>query len=355
MYEVLVREAAARFGLGDKALQVLQMLLAYMTARDRGGLAGFLEKFKAAGLGPVIQSWLGGGPTAQPISNSQIETVLGSSGGLLPLITERLDLDRDNVASALGYLLPAIVGRLTPGGSIVNTLPPEVVELAQAGETLLAAPVRPRQATVASGGLMRWLPWVVVALAVVFGLSYLGRDKGGEAPAADTPPAAASDAAAGGALEPPAVEATPQAAPSVETPVEAQPPVEEAPAAAAEPLGAAVQALQVDGQPAVNVYFESGKTEVDAVFDTAAAELVEHLKTHAEARAVISGFNDSTGDAAANAELSKNRALAVQAALVAAGVDEGRTELLKPLDTSTPAVGNGDAAAARRVEVRLAP
>lgn len=80
MFDVLIREAGARFGLGDKALPVAQMLLAYMTNRDTGGLAGFLEKFKAAGLGPIIQSWLGGGPSAQPVSNSQVETVLGGSG-----------------------------------------------------------------------------------------------------------------------------------------------------------------------------------------------------------------------------------------------------------------------------------
>ena len=80
MFDVLIREAGARFGLGDKALPVAQMLLAYMTNRDTGGLAGFLEKYKAAGLGPIIQSWLGGGPSAQPVSNSQVETVLGASG-----------------------------------------------------------------------------------------------------------------------------------------------------------------------------------------------------------------------------------------------------------------------------------
>ena len=45
MFDVLIREAATRFGLGDKALPVAQMLLAYMTNRDTGGLAGFLEKF----------------------------------------------------------------------------------------------------------------------------------------------------------------------------------------------------------------------------------------------------------------------------------------------------------------------
>ena len=59
MFDVLIREAGARFGLGDKALPLVQMLLAYMTAKESGGLAGFLEKFKAAGFGPIIQSWLG--------------------------------------------------------------------------------------------------------------------------------------------------------------------------------------------------------------------------------------------------------------------------------------------------------
>ena len=140
MFDVLIREAGARFGLGDKALPVAQMLLAYMTNRDTGGLAGFLEKFKAAGLGPIIQSWLGGGPSAQPVSNSQVETVLGASGGLLSMITARLGVNRDNVTSAIGYLLPAIVGKLTPGGSLPANLPPEVASFAAAGQSLLAAP-----------------------------------------------------------------------------------------------------------------------------------------------------------------------------------------------------------------------
>ena len=155
MFDVLIREAGARFGLGDKALPLVQMLLAYMTAKESGGLAGFLEKFKAAGVGPVIQSWLGGGPSAQPIGNSQIETVLGASGGLLSLITGKLGLGRDNVASALGYLLPAIVGKLTPGGSIPSSLPAEVTTLAAAGQSLLAAPPPSSAvAPAAGGGLM---------------------------------------------------------------------------------------------------------------------------------------------------------------------------------------------------------
>ena len=65
---------------------------------------------------------------------------LGGTGGLLSLITSRLAVNRDNVTSAIGYLLPAIVGRLTPGGSVPATVPPEVASLAAAGQSLLAAP-----------------------------------------------------------------------------------------------------------------------------------------------------------------------------------------------------------------------
>lgn len=381
MFEVLVREAAARFGLGDKALQVVQILLAHMTSRDRGGLFGFLEKFKAAGLGPIIQSWLGGGPSAQPISNSQLETVLGSSDGLLSLITDKLDLERDSVTSALGYLLPAIVGRLTPGGSLSAALPPEVKSLAEAGEQLLAAPAVAAPVASSGGGLSRWLPWLIVALAVVFGLFYLGQGKDGGEPAPAEPPAAAvtdevapaepappaaeeaaapAEPAPAAAEEAPASEAAPaQPAPATE-PAEAseasqvpEEPASAAPAAGAtEPEGAAVVALQVEERPALTVYFDVGQTQVAPDFAAQAVALVDYLKEHADVQAVISGFNDPTGDAAANEALSKNRAEAVQAALVAAGVDEARTVLEKPLE----ATGTGASdAASRRVEVVLRP
>lgn len=66
MFDVLIREAGARFGLGEKALPLVQMLLAYATNKANGGLMGFLEKFKAAGFGPIIQSWLGGGLQLSP-------------------------------------------------------------------------------------------------------------------------------------------------------------------------------------------------------------------------------------------------------------------------------------------------
>jgi outer membrane protein OmpA-like peptidoglycan-associated protein len=98
----------------------------------------------------------------------------------------------------------------------------------------------------------------------------------------------------------------------------------------------------------VKFYFASGKADlapgaVEALSDAIAAG-------KAGQKLVISGFHDSTGDPAKNAELAKQRALAVRDALKTAGVAESGIELKKP-ETAT---GSGSNAEARRVEVMIA-
>lgn len=225
MFDVLIREVAVRFNLGDKALPLLQMLLACMTRQDTGGLPGFLEKLKAAGLGPAVQSWLGGGPSAKAVTASQIENALGSAGGLLEQLTGRLDAPRDDVAGALGYLLPYIVGKLTPGGSLPGSLPAEIASVASAGQALLSAPLP------SSGGGMKWLwPAVAVVAAGLLGLSYC-RQGGDGVPAPASAPVAAPQPAPASPVQPVETAPAPQK-PQPETPVEtpAQTPVREMPA-----------------------------------------------------------------------------------------------------------------------------
>ena len=98
----------------------------------------------------------------------------------------------------------------------------------------------------------------------------------------------------------------------------------------------------------VKFYFASGKAELAAGANEALADVVKGV---AEGKkAVVSGFNDATGDAAANAELAKQRAFAVRDALKGLGVAEEKIELKKPEDTTA----SGSNAEARRVEVALA-
>ena len=100
----------------------------------------------------------------------------------------------------------------------------------------------------------------------------------------------------------------------------------------------------------VKFFFATGKADLAAGANEALAEVVTGVVEGGKT-AVVSGFHDATGDAALNAELAKQRALAVREALKALGVAEDKVELKKPEATQ----GTGSNAEARRVEVVLAP
>jgi len=100
--------------------------------------------------------------------------------------------------------------------------------------------------------------------------------------------------------------------------------------------------------PAAKLYFDTGKADVPADAAKAVAPLVEQAKS-AKAKLQVSGYHDKTGDAAANAELAKKRAVAVQEMLVAAGVPGDLIVLAKPVETT----GGANDPEARRVEVAI--
>ena len=113
------------------------MLVAYMTNKDTGGLAGFINMFKNKGLGDIASSWLGGNASAQAISGTQIENVLGGKGGFLEAALSKTGLSSSVATSALGYLVPAVLGKLTPGGSIPTSLSQDILGFAEQGKSLL--------------------------------------------------------------------------------------------------------------------------------------------------------------------------------------------------------------------------
>ena len=102
-------------------------------------------------------------------------------------------------------------------------------------------------------------------------------------------------------------------------------------------------------QGIVKFYFASGKADLALGASEALLDVVKGAQ--AGRKVAISGFHDATGDAAQNAELAKQRALAVRNALTAAGVPESQIELKKPEQIAGN--GMGSDAEARRVEISL--
>jgi outer membrane protein OmpA-like peptidoglycan-associated protein len=97
------------------------------------------------------------------------------------------------------------------------------------------------------------------------------------------------------------------------------------------------------------MYFAVGQAALGTDAAQALASIGAAAKANPLAQLVIAGFHDASGDPAKNAELAKERAKAVRAALEQAGIDRARILLRKPENTT----GGGPALEARRVEVRM--
>ena len=109
------------------------------------------------------------------------------------------------------------------------------------------------------------------------------------------------------------------------------------------PEGASIQV--VGG--VVNFYFATGSADLAPGAAEALAIVIKGVEDGR--KAVVSGFHDTTGDAAANDALAKLRAQTVQDVLVGLGVPAAKVTLEKPAITT----GSGNGAEARRVEVKL--
>lgn len=115
MFDSIINEAENKFNLGGKAGSLLSALLALMTEKNRGGLAGFLERFNVAGLGDTVTSWIGAGSN-MPVSNEQLESAVGEN--TLQNIADQTGTDYTTATSATAYMTPRVIDALTPAGEI---------------------------------------------------------------------------------------------------------------------------------------------------------------------------------------------------------------------------------------------
>ena len=331
MFDAIVNALAQQFSLGDKARPFLQMLLARIDDPARGGLSGFMQRLRTGGMGDEINDWAVSRGTVTAAEPQVLEAAMGDDT-LVPDMAARFGLDHRTALAAIAYAVPALIGQFASGGVAAASLPPgadafignraDWTAHRAAATAAHVAPATPRAAA-AMAPKRNWLPLIIAAVVALLLLGYCTtRDR----PDRDAAPA-------------------PQAAAPVATA-----PAEPVSQVVTEPEGAGVLATPPGVVPALKVYFDTGKADVASDFAAKAGPVVEYMKANTITTAVISGFNDPTGDAAANARLAKQRAEAVQQALVAAGAPLERTVLEKPAETTGTGASN---AASRRVDVVL--
>ncbi len=100
----------------DARTKLIQAALSLLANNGHaGGLNGLVEQFSRAGLGNVIQSWIGSGENV-PVTGEQIQQVLDPNQ--LHRIAEDTDMSEPEAAAQLGDILPDLVDKLTPAGHV---------------------------------------------------------------------------------------------------------------------------------------------------------------------------------------------------------------------------------------------
>ena len=82
---------------------------------DTGGIGGLIQRFGNKGLGDAMSSWISTGEN-QPVSGEQVTDIFGSE--TIQQIAQKLGISGEDASSGLAALLPQIIDRLTPDGTV---------------------------------------------------------------------------------------------------------------------------------------------------------------------------------------------------------------------------------------------
>ena len=279
--DTLTDDLNGRFHLGAKSEPLIRQVLQLITA-GAGGIGGFLERLKSAGLSSTVGSWLG--------SN----TVSGIAG--------KLGLGMGVASTAMGYILPKIIGMLTPGGRVPPVIPASVASYLSSAGTEQVSPLsmkvvsdKPRTS------------WVLPLLILLAGLAVLWW-------AFSRPVNPVISATT------PTIGVAPSAEDRLSEWVKGATAKTTAALSALKPGFSASDLTGVLNQSVIN--FPTGSSEVPDESKAWLITTAEQMKKLPSGTVIeINGHTDNVGDAAANLQLSQERAASVRQFLVNQGVD----------------------------------
>lgn len=116
--------------LGGQSAQnpLLQAVTSLLGNSRVGGLAGLVQAFQKNGLAEVVNSWVSTGQN-MPVTPNQIEQGLGSD--LLKQLASQAGLSPHDASAQLSHLLPNLVDKLTPNGTIEAGALEQLLKLVQ--------------------------------------------------------------------------------------------------------------------------------------------------------------------------------------------------------------------------------
>ena len=316
----LINEVGEKYGLGSKAVPLVSGLLSLITNEQTGGLAGFIDKFRQAGLGDLVSSWINRGAN-NPLTSSQLETVLGNN--VVSQLASTIGIPSNSASSAMAFLVPKLIDMLTPDGVLPTSLP------AWASPFLGGAGTSVRQAAgeaaASDGSLWRTLlPLAALALLAFLGFRYCNQAPEQSTTAVITPtstvavpsPAAVAPAGLGEFIDKRLPNGFTLRIPS--NGVESK-------------LLAFIEdtSRQVDKETWFSfdrLEFETGSAALKPASAEQLRNISEVLKAYPQVNLKLGGYTDNVGNDASNLKLSQARATSTMQEIAKLGTDPARLE-----------------------------
>jgi len=98
--------------------QLLNAVISMLANKESGGLAGMVEAFQQRGLGDLMSSWISTGKNL-PVSSEQMRSGIGEDR--LRSLAEDAGISEESASSQLSDLLPTLIDKLTPDGSLPDS------------------------------------------------------------------------------------------------------------------------------------------------------------------------------------------------------------------------------------------
>lgn len=181
MFNSLIRDAAERFNLGDKAERFIGLLLGLIFDPAQGGFSGLRSRFTQVGLGDLFRSWVGAHVVDNVLQPDQFSAAVGDE--TLATMAAKLGVPKVSISLAGATLLPKLIGLLTRDGE-PSTAPAEALALITGAPAPRPRQIAPTSARKAERG-MGWLLWLIpllLLLAAFVLMRSCGKDDAAVAP-----------------------------------------------------------------------------------------------------------------------------------------------------------------------------